>query len=107
MQLEKDPTKGVQKNNDAEQQRVKAFDLDRKRDSDNIIDAELLNDVDYQLHKKNITFFDTDQLELLFKTGHKKTFWFGDGEVHITLSKEEPRYQDRLLKKPQEGRLAP
>jgi hypothetical protein len=60
MQLNKDITKGKQKNTDAEKQRVKAFDLDRKRDSDNIIDLELLSDVDFQLNKKNITFFDTD-----------------------------------------------
>lgn len=108
MQLNKDITKGKQKNTDAEKQRVKAFDLDRKRDSDNIIDLELLSDVDFQLNKKNITFFDTDQLELMDKVGEKEEQWIGDGEVQLTFTKLEPnKYWKDLLKSNPVDRLEP
>jgi hypothetical protein len=87
MQYTKDPNVGVKKKN--EDSKEKAFDLDRKRDDESIIDVQSLKDPDYQVHKKVITLFDTDEVELLHKVDFEKATykWEGEGEVHITMPK--------------------
>lgn len=58
MQFSKDPNIGVLKN--TADSTAKAFDLDRKRDDESIIDVQSLKDPDYQISKKVISLFETD-----------------------------------------------
>ena len=82
------PRVGIAKNNSTTN-KEKAFDLDRKRDDESIIDVQSLKDPDYQISKKQITFFDTQTINLLHKVVPTASLskWNGEGEVHLTLRK--------------------
>ena len=82
------PRVGIAKNNSTTN-KEKAFDLDRKRDDESIIDVQSLKDPDYQISKKQITFFDTQTINLLHKVvpTASSSKWNGEGEVHLTLRK--------------------
>lgn len=90
MQFMKDITKGVSKNQRAKQNQ-KDYDLDRKRDDESIIDVKILKDADYQINKKEINFFDTDQIELLYKVDPQRSsfLWDNNGVVQIKLRKAD------------------
>ena len=103
MQFIKNSTQGVSKNEEAKNEKM--FDLDRKRDDESIIDVQSLKDPDYQISKKTITFYDTDEIELLWHIDDKaSTFkWENDGELHITMPKlksNKVQYWQRLEKTP-------
>ena len=77
MQNVKNITKGIPKN-----QRTSAaekdYDLDRRRDSDALVDLGSLTSDD-----KVISYFDTEELDLLFDINVDKATseWISDGEV--------------------------
>ena len=88
MQYNKNITKGIAKRNlNAGQE--KEFDLDRKRDDESIIDVQLLKDPDYQVSKKEITVYDTLDVELLMDVVPEKAWqkWDNQGELHLRLPK--------------------
>ena len=79
----------------------KDFDLDRKRDDESIIDVESLRDPDYQVNKKQITFFDTGDIPLLMQVdaATSSSQWENEGEVHLKLPKHidnKAKYWRRL-----------
>jgi len=103
MQYNKDPNIGVKKKN--EDTKEKAFDLDRKRDDESIIDVQSLKDPDYQINKKAITLFDSDEIEMLYDVDFSKAKykWEGEGEVHLIMPKStsnKVKYWKQLEKNP-------
>jgi hypothetical protein len=89
MQFLKNTTIGIIKNENAGSE--KEFDLDRKRDDESIIDVQSLKDPDYQISKKEITFYDTQDVDLLMEVEPTKFYqkWENQGELHLKISKSK------------------
>ena len=89
MQYLKNNTEGLK--NRANSKEQKEFDLDRKRDDESIIDVQSLKDPWYQTEKKTITFYDTEEIELLqnIDSSQIKQRWEYEGELHLILQKSK------------------
>ena len=83
MQVVKNVTKGQIKKEKA-LKNEKDFDLDRRRDSEDLIAMDSLTTED-----KTITYFDTEELDLFYDIDLEKSYskWISDGEVNIVLAK--------------------